>query len=92
MKIPRKIFSELAEVILEGGAVRATKYYDDKTVVSCKRKLFGGKIDKRSDITELLFKIGAPNYKEQEFIRKCKKVGEPFPVKKIQMKFLSVKG
>jgi hypothetical protein len=31
--------------------------------------------------------IGIPNYL-REFIRKCKKAGEPFPVKKIQLKFL----
>jgi len=88
MKIPRKIFSELAEIVLEGGAVRATKFYDEHTVVSCKRKLFGGKVDKRSKISELLFKVGAPNFKERGFIKQCKKVGEPFPIKRIQLKFL----
>jgi len=88
MKIPRKIFSELAEIILEGGAIKATKYYDDKTVVRASRKLFSGKIDKRSRITEILFKIGYPNFAERKFIKQCKKVNEPFPVKKVQIKWL----
>jgi len=88
MKIPRKIFSILAEIILEGGAIKATKYYDEKTVVRASRKLFGGKIDKRSRITEILFKIGYPNFEERVFIKKCKKVNEPFPIKKIQLKFI----
>jgi hypothetical protein len=34
-----------------------------------------------------VFTIGKPNYEEREFIKKCKKAGEPFPVKKIQVKF-----
>lgn len=88
MKIPRKIFSELAEIILEGGAVKATKYYDEKTVVTATRKCFGGKIDKRSRIAEILFKVGAPNFKEREFIKQAKKAGEPFPIKKTQIKWL----
>jgi hypothetical protein len=29
-----------------------------------------------------------PYCREKEFIKKCKKVGEPFPVKKIQLKYL----
>lgn len=88
MKIPRKIFGELIELILEGGAVRATKYYDDHTVVSAQRKLFQGKIYRKDRRAEIIFKIGVPNYKELKFIKLCKKSGEPFPVKKIQIKFI----
>jgi hypothetical protein len=88
MKIPRKIFSELTEIILEGGAIKATKYYDNQTVVTATRKLFGGKIYKRDRRIEILFKIGKPNYAEMEFIKKCKKAKEPFPIKKIQIKWL----
>lgn len=91
MKIPRKIFSELAEIILEGGAIRATKYYDDHTVVSAQRKLFNNKIYKGDRIVEIIFKVGRPNFAEREFIKNCKKVNEPFPIKKIQMRFLKEK-
>lgn len=88
MKIPRLIFGELAEAILLAGAVRATKYYDDKTVVSAQRKLCAGKIDFRNRMVEILFKIGKPNFKEQQFLKQVKLAGEPLPVKKIQLKFI----
>jgi len=89
MKIPRGIFSELVEVLLDCEARRVTKYYDDKTVVSATRKTFQGKIYKKNRITEIIFKLGSPNFLEREFIRKCKKVNEPFPVKKIQIKYIN---
>lgn len=88
MKIPRIIFGELAEAILEAGAVRATKYYDDLTVVSAQRKLCAGKIDFRHRRVEILFKIGQPNFKERQFLKQCKLAGEPLPVKKIQLRFI----
>jgi len=35
----------------------------------------------------MVLTIGRPNYAEREFIKLCKKAGEPFPVKKMQLKF-----
>ena len=90
MKIPRKIFGELADCILEGGAYKAVKYFDETTTVKATRRLFKynkRKIDKRRKCVEILFTIGIPNYEEREFIKKVKKAGEPFPVKKIKLKF-----
>lgn len=87
MKITRKSFSDLAEIILEGGAVKATKYFSENLTLKATRRLCKGKIRKQGRTTEILFTIGKPNYAEREFIRKCKKSGEPFPVKKIQIKF-----
>jgi len=31
--------------------------------------------------------IGAPNYAERQYIKKLQKAGEPFPVKKIHVKY-----
>lgn len=31
--------------------------------------------------------VGKPNYEERAFIKKCKKAGEPLPVKKTQFKY-----
>lgn len=90
MKISRQVFGQLAECILEGGAYKATKYYGDKLTVKATRKLFkynGRKVDKRQNITEIVFTIGRPNYEEREFIKKCFAAGEPLPVKKIQVKY-----
>lgn len=87
MKIPRRIFSDLAEVLLTAEAWKATKYYSDKDVATATRRCYGRKIDRRDNRIEILFKIGRPNFDEREFIKKCKRAGEPFPVKKIQIKY-----
>jgi len=34
----------------------------------------------------LLVTIGKPNYLERKFVRECQKAGEPFPIKRIQLK------
>jgi len=79
------IFSELAERILVGGAYKATKYLNDKLTIKATRKRYKDKILKNRAI-DIIFTIGKPNYEEREFIKKCKKAGELFPVKKIQVK------
>lgn len=91
MAISRKAFSDLAEIILGLGARQATKYFSEKQVVTATRRLYGGKIDKRDRSVEILFKVGSPNCREREFIKKCKKAGEPFPIKNIQIKWLKGK-
>lgn len=77
--------------MLHGGKVhRATKYMETNLVVRATRPLSGpvGKrrIDRRENFTVLLT-IGKPNHRERDFIKMCKKAGEPFPVKNIQLKF-----
>lgn len=87
MAIPRNVFGQLAEIILEGGARKATKYISEREVVKATRKMFGKRIDRRDSRTEILFTVGRPNYEEREFIKTCKQAGEPFPVQKIQIKW-----
>lgn len=43
--------------------------------------------DRRSKSHTYLLTIGAPNYAEREFIKSLVKAKEPFPVKKVQLKF-----
>ena len=85
MKITRQSISELAEIILEGKAVQATKYFSDKLIVRASRRTYGGKIVKGN--TEILFTIVQPNYREREFIKLCKRAKVPFPLKEIQVKW-----
>ena len=80
-----KYFSVLARCLYDG-AYKATKYISEKETVKATRKRFKGKIRKRERIVEIIFTVGSPNYEEREFIKKCKKTGESFPVKKIQLK------
>ena len=80
MKISRKLFGQLAEIILEGGAKRATKYLGPNLTV--KATLQGSR--HRYDNT-LVVSIGRPNWKERKFIKACQRANEPFPVKKVQI-------
>ena len=73
--------------LLKNKARRVTKYFSPTYVVSATVRSFQGKVDWNSKSLEILLKIGKPNYAEREFIKKCKKAGEPFPVKKLQFKF-----
>ena len=67
-------------------AMTATKYLDEKTVVRAtwRNKVYRNKNVRRK---EMVVTFGAPNYREREFIRLCKKAGEPFPVRKVQFRF-----
>jgi hypothetical protein len=84
MAITRSCFSKLAEAILEAGAKKATKYCSPSEVV---KATFRGRRDRRNRRSEILFTIGTPNFAERQFIKQAKKAGEPFPIRKIQMKF-----
>jgi hypothetical protein len=84
MNIPLAVFGHLADVILKDGAKKATKYLSEKLVVKATRQ---GKTDKRRGSTTIIFTAGAPNYAERRFIKLAKKAGEPFPIKKIQVKW-----
>jgi hypothetical protein len=45
------------------------------------------KPDRRDTRETFLVTVGAPNYYERRFIKACQKAGEPFPVRKVQLKF-----
>jgi hypothetical protein len=76
------------DALLESDAMTATKYISDKMVVRASMKLAGKKLPAKNARTlEIVVTIGAPNYEAREFIKVCKKAKEPFPVKKIQLKF-----
>ena len=69
--ITRRLFGQLAETILEGGAKQATRYVSDTLTVKATRQ---GSPRKNEPVT-ILFTIGRPNYAEREFIRKRQKAG-----------------
>lgn len=85
MKVTRAAVSAVVMAVLEMSELkRATKYLDEKTAVKCTRKL---KFDKRMRSETVVLTVGRPNYAERKFIKLCKKAGEPFPVKKVQLKW-----
>lgn len=78
--------TNVLEQIMRSDAVRATKYIAPNHIVRATRKSYkyrGGP----KDNFEIMLTIGKPNYAEREFVKKCKKAGEPFPVKKVQLRF-----
>lgn len=84
MKIPRSAITSVVEAVLELGLRRATKFLSPDTVVSA-TIMHQPRGNSRS--TAIVLKLGKPNFKERAFIKSCQKAKEPFPVKKIQLKF-----
>lgn len=82
--VSRKLVAQLAEMIIEGGAKQVTKYLSPKLTVKATRQ---GKVRTGDSNITLLLTIGRPNYAERKFIKACMKAGEPFPVKRTQIKW-----
>ena len=74
----------VVDVLTRTGAYRATKYISETHTVKATRR---HKVRRGEPLGECVLTMGRPNYDEREFIKKCKKAGERFPVKKIQLKF-----
>jgi hypothetical protein len=72
--------------LLAAEARQATKFLAANQVIRATRCLENGRIPKRGNI-DIRITVGTPNYAEREFIKACKRAGEPFPVKKVQFKF-----
>jgi len=79
----RNVIGDLVGHVL-GGAKKATKYLSPTLVI---KATYQGKPGKSAETHTALVTIGSPNYEERKFIKLCKKAGESFPVKKIQLKF-----
>lgn len=65
-------------------AHRATLYVSDRETV----KVTNRNRRARAKNLELVVTIGRPNWHERQRIKQFKKVGEPFPVKKVQLQYL----
>lgn len=81
-------YDNLIHALLASGAHRATKFHSEKLVSKVTRVLLrkSGKPHFSRRQFEFVLTMGPPNFAEREFIKKCKKAGEPFPIKKIQLK------
>lgn len=81
MTLIHTVFSTL---VCTKNARSAVAYTSPKSVVKLTRMR---REDNRRKSDNFLLTVGAPNFREREFIRSCQKAGEPFPVKKVQLKF-----
>ena len=85
VKTLEKAVSQVIGAILRYGAKRATKYLSPTETV--KATLQGGTYERaRRRQDTILITFGRPNYAEQQFIKLAKKAGEPFPIRKVQIK------
>jgi hypothetical protein len=82
-----KFISDVISALLGSSARSATKYVSDKLTIRASRKLYKGKLPRKGSNEEIILTIGRPNYEARQFIKMCKKAGESFPVKKIQLKY-----
>lgn len=92
-----KIVGDVVTALLASGAHSAIKYLEPGLVVKATRptvrvkkrspkKLNG--TDKRDRRIGVVVTIGEPNWEAREFVKKCRRAGEPFPVKRIQLRYL----
>ena len=84
MSLAYSNFSKVVSALIRNGAYEATKYVSENETIKATRR---HKWTKRDRQREVVVTFGKPNYAEREFIKLCKDSGEPFPVKKIQLKF-----
>jgi hypothetical protein len=69
-----RVFSELANEILCGGAYKVTKFVSPKLTIKATRKRYGKKVWHDEKQTQIMFTIGPPNYEEREMLKRAKKV------------------
>lgn len=84
MKLTRSSIAKVSGCLLETGAKKATLFLSKDFVV---KATMGLKPDKRSRGHSFLVTFGKPNYAERKFIKSCIRIGEPIPVRKVQLKF-----
>lgn len=80
---PAAAIAQVIRVLLKTGARKATKFLSDRETVKVSRTW---KPDRRSRSQTLVVTMGRPNYAEREFLKKCRRAGEPVPVKRVQIK------
>ena len=86
MKNVFRVYQSCLKALLNNDAHHATKFCSPTRTIRVTRRLYGNKIDAKGPI-EVVLHDGKPNFAEREFIKLCKKAGERFPVRKIQLKF-----
>jgi hypothetical protein len=84
VEIEPRIYGKLVRIALEDGPKRATAYLTSRLVAKATVR---GNPRRNASSRSVLVTVGAPNVHEQKFIRQCLRAGEPFPVRKIQLKW-----
>ncbi len=83
------MYDKIITTLIATNAMKATKFTAPNHIIRVVRRKYKNKFERHT--LELTVTEGKPNYAERKFIKKLKKAGESFPVKKIQLKFLPEK-
>lgn len=70
--------------IMDMDARQAVVYQSPYTCVKVTRQF---KPNKRNTRESFVLTIGRPNAAGEKFVKLCQKAGEPFPIRKVQLKF-----
>lgn len=79
-----RIEQVVKEVWLDGNVKRATAYIKPNLTIKATAH---GRAGGRDVQRVIVVTIGRPNHSEREFIKACRKSGEGFPVRRIQLRF-----
>jgi hypothetical protein len=91
--IPNNMFGKLMAALLADKSIKSATYYiRENLIVRARAQTYkyrkGKRTDNRSNRETFTITVGAPNYAERQFIKQLVKAGEPFPVKKMQLKYV----
>lgn len=84
-KVPMNAVAVVVESVLRLKIHKATKYLSPTLVVRATAPLLHGK--RHMDTKSVVLTIGKPNFLERKFIKLCIKAKEPFPVKRVVLKW-----
>jgi hypothetical protein len=85
MKLTRADIARVMECLLADFDVRkATKFVSPTFIVRATRQR---KPRANARSWTVMFTFGKPNFRERCFVKACQKSGEPFPIRKVQLKF-----
>ncbi len=87
-QIDPKVFATVLGALVASDAKSAIKYLSPKLVV---KATWLNKPSNRNRLESAVVTFGAPGFKEQKFIDACAQAGEPFPVKKVQLRAWPIK-
>lgn len=82
-----KQVQRVTDALLSAGAWKATLILSPTEVVRATRRWYRRTRTQSAKRIEVIVTIGRPNYLERDMVKACKRAGEPFPVRKVQLKF-----
>ena len=88
-KVTRTSILNAVEAVLSNYDVRQAVVYQHPNLTVKLTRQF--KPDARRRGATFGLTVGGPNYAERQFVKLCQKAGEPFPVRRVQLKFYPTK-